>query len=626
MRASRILENPLFRKALVVVSFLLVSTLLFTKIFTSDYGIHLSTGRYIVENMRIPDKEFLTYTMLGQPQNYEEMGFQVILYLVYRTFGSLGVSFFVWSLAALSYLFLYKALRARDVRPYVILLTLLLFAFPFRIRLQPRPEALIYLFSSFLIYALSVFYYKGNRKIIYSFPPLFLVWANIHPSTLMGLGIVGAYGTQSLVIAFKDGFRKETVKQYLYVPMAVFALCIAASMISRHGTSSITTPLSLMANPQVMQNTSELVSIRNSAFYLPYKLLVGLTVLFSVLGALSLRVKLHDIITGIYSMRLPLQVARGMAFMSLLTIPLFASGADGALKKLEEMVRRRASKPAPSPSRKGDDAGGSKKGKKRREQDPAKGKAPVAIPQQAAREGAGQGAGIVALAAAVFVLLIGTGSYYVYYNTHDIVEAGVGITEHKFSFKSTEFLKKLDIKGNMFNFFDIGGFLEWQLYPGKLTFIDGRGSGWPAFNDHQLITSATGNMEGIFAKYGITYVVTKAVDSGGIVLPLVSYLANSKDWELVFSDGLTVVFVKNIPENRRIVETYGLSKKLLTYHIITELVHYTYLGVSRQYVYATVSGVYRNLGDMEKAREYQEYFRQASQTPWIVRFLDRLVS
>ena len=120
--------------------------------------------------------------------------------------------------------------------------------------------------------------------------------------------------------------------------------------------------------------------------------------------------------------------------------------------------------------------------------------------------------------------------------------------------------------------------------------------------------------------------VTKAADSSGIVLPLIGYLANSKDWELVFSDGLTVVFMKNVPENRRIVERYKLPKQFLTYHIITEMVHYTYLGVSKQYVYATVSGIYRSLGELDKANRFTEHFQAASRTPWIVRMLDGALS
>ena len=48
---------------------------------------------------------------------------------------------------------------------------------------------------------------------------------------------------QSLVIAAREHFGKEAMKRYLYIPLAVFALCIAGSMVSRHGAGSITTQL-----------------------------------------------------------------------------------------------------------------------------------------------------------------------------------------------------------------------------------------------------------------------------------------------------------------------------------------------------------------------------------------------
>jgi hypothetical protein len=226
----------------------------------------------------------------------------------------------------------------------------------------------------------------------------------------------------------------------------------------------------------------------------------------------------------------------------------------------------------------------------------------------------------------LFLMIMGTGAFYQYYKLRDVMEWGIGITEHKFSFKGVEFLKGLDIRGNMFNFFDIGGFLEWQLHPRKLTFIDGRGAGLPQFPEHQIVASGMNGTENVFSKYNITYVAIKAADSSGTVLPLVNYLAVQGDWELVFADGLMLVFVKNIPENRHIVERYRMPKGIINNHIVAELVHYTYLGVSKQFVYSTVANFYRQINDPVNAGRYMEYFREASQEPWIVRAMDRVFS
>ena len=620
---QEIYRSTLIRNTLIVASFIAISLLLFMKNFTSDFGIHLATGREVVESGRIPDTEFLCYPLLNQPMNYEEIGFQIPLYLVYKYLGVYGVSFSVWAMAFLSYLFLYKALRARDVRPFVILLTMLVFTFAFRIRLQPRPEAVVYMFCAFLMYGSSLFYYKGIRWIIYLFPPLFLVWSNIHPTTLMGLGIVGAYGTQSLVIVAREKFEREAMKKYLYIPLAVFALCGLASILSKHGVSSITTPLSILANPTVKQNTSELVSVANSSFYTPYKHLLALALFFGAAGLLVRRLRIHDVITAIYGMRLPLLIARGVAFMSILTIPLVASCADGALDKAGEYFRKRAEEKE-ALLRKA--ARTEKSGRKKEKPQSKKGQADIPdAPAQPVVFLAARNTGVV-VAMSLFLLIMGTGAFYQYYKLRDVMEWGIGITEHKFSFKGAEFLKGLDIRGNMFNFFDIGGFLEWQLHPRKLTFIDGRGAGLPQFPEHQIVTSGMNGTEDIFLKYDITYVVIKSADSSGTVLPLVYYLAAKKDWELVFADGLMMVFVKNIPENRNIIERYRMPKAIINNHIVAELVHYTYLGVNKQFVYSMLSNFFRQINDPVNAGRYMEYFREASREPWIVQAMDRVFS
>jgi len=56
----------------------------------------------------------------------------------------------------------------------------------------------------------------------------------------------------------------------------------------------------------------------------------------------------------------------------------------------------------------------------------------------------------------------------------------------------------------MFNFFDIGGFLDWQLYPQALTFIDGRTYNQEVFMEHQVVTGAMPGWEKVLEKYGST--------------------------------------------------------------------------------------------------------------------------
>jgi hypothetical protein len=177
------------------------------------------------------------------------------------------------------------------------------------------------------------------------------------------------------------------------------------------------------------------------------------------------------------------------------------------------------------------------------------------------------------------------------------------MTEHKFSFEAAKFLRKNPIKGNMFNFFDIGGFLNWQLYPQALTFIDGRAINPQVFQDHQVVTGGMPGWERVVEKYGITYIVLKSMDSSGMILPIVPILANDPDWSLVFSDGLFVVFVRNTPELRGYIKAHEIPKGVLPRHIIQEAHHYTFLGISPVVAYQTMANMYLMMGDRPRAIE-----------------------
>jgi hypothetical protein len=608
------------QKAVIAIFFLSLSCLFFNKVFTSDYGIHLSIGKKIVETRSIPDKEFLVYPALNDPTNFEETGFQIILYLVYRLVGTEGVSVFVWLIGTTAFLFLYKSLRAREINPYIALLTLLIFAIPFRIRLQPRPEIFSYLFCSYLIYACSLFYYKGNRKIIYSIPFVFLLWANIHPSTLAGLGIVGAFGTQSLIIAYRERNNREVIKNSLLIPLGVFLLSILATLMSKHGLDSVITPIRLVTSETITQNISEMITLKHTLFYQYYKYLAGLAAASALVGLIALRIRIHDILMAYYGLRVGFQIARAMAFTSIFTIPLVAYSVDGAIKKLSEYMNRKSNANPSEKDKKSAEKGKGKTTKKGKSRKTGKTENVGAVPEVSGSR----------VPAAVMLLLLWIffatatlgGAFYIYKGMEDQVQQGIGLTEHKFSLKSSEFLRNLDIKGNMFNFFDLGGFIDWQLSPKKLAFIDGRGG--KQFTDHQLVTSASKEIENIFEKYDITYIVTKTADSSGSILPLIKYLSESPRWELVFADGLTVVYLKNIPGNKDFIDQYRLPKKAIVYQIMQELFHYTYLGVNKLYVYSFIGNRYMDSHDYTDALKYYKMAYEINDDPRLGEFIHRL--
>jgi hypothetical protein len=119
--------------------------------------------------------------------------------------------------------------------------------------------------------------------------------------------------------------------------------------------------------------------------------------------------------------------------------------------------------------------------------------------------------------------------------------------------------------------------------------------------EHQVVTGAAPGWEKVMEKYGITYIVLKSMDSSGMILPVVPALANAPDWALVFSDGLFVVFVHNVPELRGYIRKHEMPKRILPQHIIQEAYHYMFLGVSPVTSYQTISNMYLLLGQRDNA-------------------------
>jgi hypothetical protein len=257
---------------------------------------------------------------------------------------------------------------------------------------------------------------------------------------------------------------------------------------------------------------------------------------------------------------------------------------------------------------------GKEKGKKK-ERDKARESRKV--PDRAEERGRGGAAwGRVAVTAVTVLALAAFGGTTLVFSLGQL-QYGVGLTEHKFSLAAAEFLRKNPVQGNMFNFFDIGGFLDWQLYPQALTFIDGRTYNPTVFMEHQTVTAAFPGWENVLDKYRVTYIITKAVDSAGMTLPIIPALANHPNWSLVFADGLFVVLVRNTPENQEYLRKFSLPKNRLWHEVIWESYHYMYLGVSPVMAYQNMSAMYEIMGDYQMAVQTLKAALRESDDPYL---------
>jgi hypothetical protein len=582
---------PKERNIVAVTLLFLITLPMLTKIFTSDFGTHIAIGREIVQTRTIADKEFLNYPSLGRYNPNGEWGFQAILYLVFSVGGVYGVSFLVWAVVFATFLLLHRAAILRGAHPLLAVLAIFAFSGFLRIRIQPRPEIFTYFFIALTIFLFSEYFFGTRKWLIYLFPPAVLVWANSHPTYLMAFLLCGAFVADRLAHAiWRKEFRWATLKAWIFPPVLVGLAGLILCGLNPHGYNAILTPLHLLARgtggaggSSILMSISELTPVKGTGFFVYYKMAAAFAVVSLLLGLAGRRIYLLDLFLFAIAFKGAWDSARAVSMMGLFLSQGTSLHLTGFFSRLPEWFPGLPVGKAKLPP---------KEKQRRKEKAPLR---ETPVPERRRRP-----LGPVVIASlAVFALIAFGGTTLVFSISQ--LEYGLGMTEHKFSFPAAEFLRKNPIPGKMFNFFDIGGFLDWKLYPQALTFIDGRTYNQEVFMEHQVVTGAMPGWERVLEKYGITYIVLKSMDSSGMILPIVPVLANDPNWALVFSDGLFVVFVRNAPELRGYINAHEIPKGILPQHIIRESYHYMFLGISPVVAYQTMSNMFLLLGQRDKA-------------------------
>jgi hypothetical protein len=118
--------------------------------------------------------------------------------------------------------------------------------------------------------------------------------------------------------------------------------------------------------------------------------------------------------------------------------------------------------------------------------------------------------------------------------------------------RAVEFLKRENLKGNMFNNDEFGDYIIYAAWPEYKVFFDGRLDmyGSSRLKEYLEVTNVRPGWEKIIEKYNIRWIIY------GANSPLSMFLMERSDWRLIYADKVANIFVKNIPENRYIINKY----------------------------------------------------------------------
>ncbi len=507
-------RNLITSKRWDIVSLILALTLLFYfavfEIKDPDTWWHLKTGEVIFEKGIIPYYDIFSYTSPGQIWYYIAWLFELLLYIVYLALGFNGLIFLRAIFIVLIFTFVYFASLNRGVKSYLALIVLLVGASASKESWLIRPQLLSYLLVIVFIYILDRFRYR-DEKYIFLLPLLMLFWANSHPAFIAGFIVLGIYvlGEGAKFIAknlFDIDSAMESKKLIVLIGVALISFLV--SLINPITYQAILWPLR-QVNSVFAENVREMFSPTFSQS--PLFWLMFFVSLIAMISAIK-RLDLVDI--GIFAAfsYLALSASRHVPLFAIAISPILAKYADIDLAKIEAKItsfmRKRGNiltNPAPST--------------------------------------------VSLLLSGIFLLslILAISS-----------PAGwkLGVDKALFPQKAVEFIKSQGIKGNMFNFYDWGGYLIWRLWPEQKVFIDGRTTSVEVFEDYLDIVEAEPSWQELLDKYEVSFIITPSCQSDGEMLPYISGLYLSDLWKLIYYDDNSLLLIRDASSSLPKIKIY----------------------------------------------------------------------
>jgi hypothetical protein len=443
-----------------------------------DLWWHIKLGQDIARTHHWPTADPYSYTVHGTPWiAYEWLGDVAIGFVA--KFGLQALAALLIALASLIAIALYSyaSLSARNAKAGFVAGV---FASVFAVgNFNLRPQMFGALFLAVTVICLEYFR-RGHSKVLWVFPPLFLVWINTHGSWIVGLGVLAVAlfgGLLEFRLGGVEGIR-WTEKQRMQLELAVLG-SIAVLPLTPYGTRLATYPFMVASSLPLN------VAYVQEWFPMPFNItwgkiflaLLACSILTQMLYRLTFR--LDQWLLALGGVVMALLHARFV----MLFAPFFAPILAGLLSQWLDRYR------------------------------PEKDKFLLNA----------------ALMTAAAVSLVW------YFPSQRELERFV---EKQFPVRAINYLRTHPAPGPMFNNYGAGGYLV-AYFPEQKVFIDGRGDLYElegVLSDYMQVATIKPAALSVLKFYGIRMCLLERADPIGLVL------AERPDWKQVYYDDAHIIF------------------------------------------------------------------------------------
>lgn len=488
-------------------------------LITVDLGRHLKNGENILlRNFAVLSKNFYSYTYPDYHFINHHWGSGLIFFLIFKLGNFIGLHLFFIFLNLITFLIFFLAAKQESDFKIAFVLSFLLIPLIAE-RKELRPEVFSYFFSA-VFFCLLLLYQKNQLKQRYLFllPLAQIIWVNTHIYFFLGLFLI-------LVFLLEDLLKKDFLKAKNL--LLIFCLSLIMSFFNPFGAKGVFYPFNIFKDYgyRVAENQSvwflENYGLKNPNFFLFKISLIILWLSFICLAVLSRRkLSFANLMLATGFSVMALLALRNFTLFGFFALPLTAANIKNSLAKwLTEKKQHRLT------------------------------------------------ARLVAIIIFLIILIMFIPTYRHYWFSKNYafgLGLAPGISE------ATNFLKKENVKGPIFNNYDIGSYLIYYLYPQEKVFVDNRPEAYPVdFFQNIYIPMQDNEMK--WRQQDDLYHFNAIIFSYRDLTPwaqkfLIERVKDSQ-WAPVFAGQYVIIFLKRNDLNQAIIEKYEIPK---TQFIITK--------------------------------------------------------
>lgn len=478
----------------------------------ADTGYHIRAGEYILQTFSVPRHDIFSFLTPPLPWTAHEWLSEVIMAIAHKFHGLTGVVLLFSLMIAAEYYLMLIILRTYKGDVLSDILIVLLVIASSQIHWLARPHIFSLLLMTIWYYLLDQ-YQQKNRNYLYLLPPLMLLWVNLHGGFVSGFLLSGIYfAGNALNFFFSSGPEKNQYLKRVKTYGLLIGSCLLVTVINPYGMKILLFPFRLISNTFLMDNVLEFLSPNFHQPLLIFKYLLFLMII--VLSVSPKRPTLIELMLVIFFTYMALQSARYIPLYAVIIAPVLSGHAAGTVGlangRIINFFRKRSEHIT---------------------------EADLSIR-----------GGLWPLVAVLVVV--------------GLAEIGQVI----FSFDSrrnpvaaVDFLKKEQIRGNMFNNDEFGDYIIYSAWPQYRVFFDGRSDmyGTERAKDYIKVSEVQQGWEEVLTRYRIDWVIFQADSHLSTVLRM------HKDWQLIYADKLAHIFVRKIPAYDYLINKYPDVKVVL---------------------------------------------------------------